>query len=154
MSLIDPRPILIVEDSDEDFAATMWALEKASTAIPIIRCKNGELAIDYLERRGEYVGGKATPFPAIILLDLNLPRTNGHQVLKHIKTSDHLKRLPVIVLTSSKSRADIESCYQNGSNSYVAKPIGIAKLRELLDGLVEYWFRLSLLPDLIASDEA
>ena len=153
MSLIDHRPILIVEDSDEDFAATMWALERASIKIPIVRCKDGELAIDYLERRGKYAAGNAPPLPAVILLDLNLPRTNGHQVLKHIKTSNRLKILPVIVFTSSKAREDIQSCYQNGSNSYLAKPLGMTELRKLVDDLAEYWFRLSLLPELVAANE-
>jgi CheY-like chemotaxis protein len=153
MNLIDHRPILIVEDSDEDFAATLWALEKASIKIPIIRCKDGELAIDYLERRGNYAAGNAAPLPAIILLDLNLPRTNGHQVLKHIKTSHRLKILPVIVFSSSKAREDVQSCYRNGSNSYLTKPIGIADLRKLVNDLAEYWFRLSLLPDRIAMNE-
>jgi CheY-like chemotaxis protein len=153
MSLIDHRPILIVEDSDEDFAATMWALERASIKIPIVRCKDGELAIDYLERRGKYAAGNAPPLPAVILLDLNLPRTNGHQVLKHIKTSNRLKILPVIVFTSSKAREDIQPCYQNGSNSYLAKPLGMTELRKLVDDLAEYWFRLSLLPELVAANE-
>jgi CheY-like chemotaxis protein len=153
MNVVDHRPILIVEDSDEDFAATLWAFEKVSVEIPIVRCKDGEEAIDYLEKRGKYAAGTVTRVPAIILLDLNLPRTNGHQVLKYIKTSGHLRLLPVIVVTSSKSREDVQSCYQNGSNSYVVKPMGIAKLRELVHGLAEYWFRLSLLPELIATDE-
>jgi CheY-like chemotaxis protein len=153
MNLIDHRPILIVEDSDEDFAATLWALEKASIKIPIVRCKDGELAIDYLEKRGNFAASEAPPLPAIILLDLNLPRTNGHQVLKHIKTSNRLKILPVIVFSSSKASEDIRSCYQNGSNSYLAKPIGIAELRKLMNDLAEYWFRLSLLPDLKAMNE-
>lgn len=153
MNLIDPRPILIVEDSDEDFEATLWALKKASIEIPIVRCKDGELAIDYLEKHGKYAAGNASGFPAIVLLDLNLPRMKGQQVLKHIKTSDHLRLLPVVVVTSSKSREDIQSSYQNGGNSYVVKPVGSAKLRELVNDLVEYWYRLSLLPDLMTSDD-
>ena len=153
MNVVDHRPILIVEDSDEDFAATLWAFEHASVKVPLVRCKDGEEAIDYLEKLGKQAAMNLTHFPAIILLDLNLPRTTGYQVLKHIKTSNRLRVLPVIVVTSSKSREDIQSCYQNGSNSYVVKPLGIAKLRDLVQGLVEYWFRLSLLPELIATDE-
>ena len=79
--------------------------------------------------------------------------TNGHQVLKHIKTSDRLKILPVIMFTSSKMQGDIQSCYQNGSNSYLAKPVGITELRKLVQDLTGYWFRLSLLPDLAAIHE-
>jgi CheY-like chemotaxis protein len=152
MSLIDDRPILIVEDSDEDFAVTLWAFERISLKVPIIRCKDGEQAIDYLEKRGKYAPENATQTPAIVLLDLNLPRTNGHQVLKHIKTSERLRRLPVVVLTSSARTDDVQACYHNGSNSYVVKPIGIAKLGEMVGDLVEYWFRLSLLPHLVESD--
>jgi CheY-like chemotaxis protein len=152
MNLIDHRPIMVVEDSDEDFAVTLWAFEKTSMAVPIVRCKDGEQAIDYLEKRGKYAPGNDTQTPAIILLDLNLPRTNGHQVLKHIKTSERLRRLPVVVVTSSARTEDVQACYQNGSNSYVVKPIGTAKLREMVGGLVEYWFRISLLPYLLESD--
>lgn len=151
MSLIDHRPILIVEDSDEDFAATLWALQKAAVDIPIVRCKDGEQAINYLEKRGEYAEREGLLFPAIVLLDLNLPRTNGHQVLKHIKSTEHLRFLPVIVLTSSANRGDVQTCYQNGGNSYVVKPVGMPKLRELVHDLAEYWFRLSLLPEPVTS---
>jgi CheY-like chemotaxis protein len=153
MKLIGQGPILIVEDSDEDFAATLWVFKKSSVDVPIVRCKDGEQAIDYLEKRGKYSASDATQTPAIILLDLNLPRTNGHQVLKHIKTSERLRRLPVIVLTSSARTEDVQACYQNGSNSYMVKPIGIAKLREMVGDLVDYWFRLSLLPYLVEGDE-
>lgn len=153
MILIDQGPILIVEDSDEDFAATLWVFKKSPVLVPIVRCKDGEQAIDYLEKRGQYAAPNVTEPPAIVLLDLNLPRTNGHQVLKHIKSSERLQRLPVIVLTSSARPEDVQACYRNGSNSYVVKPIGIAKLREMVEKLVDYWFRLSLLPSLVESDE-
>ena len=153
MNAAEPKTILIVEDSDEDFAATQWAFAQASVVIPVVRCKDGEEAIDYLERRGKYSARDSARAPAIILLDLNLPRTTGYQVLKYIKSSERLKLLPVVVVTSSRSPDDIQTCFQSGSNSYVVKPLGIAKLRELVHGLVEYWFRLSQLPDLIAIDE-
>jgi CheY-like chemotaxis protein len=146
MKLIDQGPILIVEDSDEDFAATLWAFKKCSLSVPIVRCKDGEQAVDYLEKRGNYTAPTATEFPAIVLLDLNLPRVNGHGVLKHIKASEGLRQLPVIVLTSSARMEDVQACYQNGSNSYLVKPIGMANLREMVCDLVDYWFRLSLLP--------
>jgi CheY-like chemotaxis protein len=147
MRLVDRRPILIVEDSDEDFEALMWALEKSDVNIPTVRCKDGEQAIKYLEERGTHAGREATRLPAIVLLDLNLPRTNGHQVLKHIKTSEHLRSLPVIGFTSSANAGDVQTCYQNGGNNYLVKPVGMAKLSELVRDVAEYWFRLSLLPE-------
>ena len=145
MSLASHKPILIVEDNDEDFEATIWALRKASVEIPVIRCKDGEQALDYLEARA-HSGHQALPSPALVLLDLNLPRSNGQDLLKHIKTSHELRSLPIIVITTSANQGDVKACYRLGANSYVVKPVDITHLLELVKGLIDYWFRLVLLP--------
>ncbi len=146
MSSTERRLILIVEDSDEDFEAMLWALQKSSIEVPIVRCKDGEQAIDYLEKRGQYANIGSVALPAIILLDLNLPRTNGCQVLNHVRTSERLSSLPVIVVTTSANVGDVDACYRGGANSYVMKPVNMTKLRELMQGLIEYWFHLVILP--------
>ncbi len=146
MKFIDIRPILIVEDSDEDFEATQWALRKSSYELSIFRCRDGEQAIDYLEHRGEFAEMEGGNLPALILLDLNLPRTDGRQVLEHIKASERLKQVPVVVVTTSANPVDVENCYRFGANSYLQKPVNMTKLREMLQSLIDYWFRLVLLP--------
>jgi CheY-like chemotaxis protein len=146
MNLHHHRPILIVEDNDEDFEATMWALRKSRFKVPIIRCKDGEHALTHLESLHKSGEETPSPMPAIILLDLNLPRTGGREVLKQIKSSERLSSLPVVVVTTSASSSDVEACYKLGANSYVVKPVGMVKLREMVDGLIEYWFLLVLLP--------
>jgi CheY-like chemotaxis protein len=151
MSQIARRPILIVEDSDEDFEAAVWALGKASITVPVVRCKDGEQAIYYLENAGageaQDEAMDARPFPAIVFLDLNLPRSDGNEVLTHMKSSRRLKSLPVVVITTSKLRRDVQACYRLGANSFVVKPVGMVKLRELMAVLAEYWFSLVLLPE-------
>ncbi len=146
MKFIDVRPILIVEDSDEDFEATVWALRKSLYEVSIYRCKDGEQALDYLEHRGKFAETEAGPVPALILLDLNLPRTDGRLVLEHIKASERLRTVPVVVVTTSANPKDVETCYRFGANSYVQKPVSMVKLREMVTSLIEYWFRVVLLP--------
>jgi CheY-like chemotaxis protein len=141
------RPILIVEDSDEDFEAAVWALEKAAVTVPVVRCKDGEQAIYYLESARPDGAMDAPLFPAIVFLDLNLPRSDGNQVLTHMKASRRLKSLPVIVITTSKLRRDVQTCYRLGANSFIVKPVSMVKLRELMAVLAEYWFSLVLLPE-------
>jgi CheY-like chemotaxis protein len=151
MSQTARRPILIVEDSDEDYEAAVWALGKAAVTVPVVRCKDGEQAIYYLENVGTDArtdGATDAPlFPAIVFLDLNLPLSDGNHVLAHIKASRRLKSLPVIVITTSRLRRDIQTCYRLGANSFVEKPVSMVKLRELMAVLAEYWFSLVLLPE-------
>ena len=137
------KTILVVEDSDEDFTITEWALKKALPSLSIVHCKDGEKAIQYIETQMV-----AKTLPAFVLLDLNLPRTNGHQVTRHIKGSEQLKSLPVIIFTSSENPDDVSACYRNGANSYLVKPVGLEKSLEIMHGVTEYWLRLSLLPDM------
>ncbi len=138
--------ILIVEDSDDDYIATVRAFKKANLINPVQRCTNGDQAIDYLLQRGEFSGPGKAPRPSIILLDLNLPGTDGKEVLRVIKADPDLQKIPVIVLTTSNSEQDIEHCYAAGANSYVQKPVDLVGFIQSIARLTDYWFNVSILP--------
>ena len=146
MNLKSSHPILLVEDSPEDFEITVRAFRKTNIANPIFRCIDGEDALDYLYQRGAYAAPALAPRPAIILLDLNLPGTDGREVLAEIKQVDHLKDIPVVVLTTSADEVDIENCYRAGANSFVQKPVDLAGFIKAIQRLKDYWFEIVLLP--------
>jgi CheY-like chemotaxis protein len=141
-----PQTILIVEDSDDDYMATVRAFKKANLLNPVQRCTNGDQAIDYLLQRGEFSGPGKAPLPNIILLDLNLPGTDGKEVLRMIKADPNLQKIPVVVLTTSNAEQDIEQCYAAGANSYVQKPVDLVGFIQSVARLTDYWFNVSILP--------
>ena len=141
------QPILIVEDSPEDFETTMRAFKKSHLNNPIFRCDNGDDALDFLFHRGNYKDKDKAPRPGIILLDLNIPGTDGREVLKEIKNNSETKKIPVIILTTSEDKLDIEKCYQQGANSYMQKPVNLNKFVESIERLKEYWFEIMILPE-------
>lgn len=138
--------ILLVEDSPEDYEATLRGFKKAGMANPIHRCEDGEEALDYLFRRGKYADPVLSPRPGVILLDLNMPGTDGREVLAEIKMDEDLKTIPVIVLTTSADDRDIEQCYKAGANSYVRKPVDLAGFMRAIEQLSNYWFSITILP--------
>ncbi len=140
------KTILIVEDSDDDFFATERAFRKSGLRNPIRRCTNGDQALDYLYHRGEFAGLDNEKAPGIILLDLNLPGTDGREVLHTLKADPLRRKIPVIVLTTSDAEVDIEHCYANGANSYVKKPVDMKGFVEAIARLREYWFEVAVLP--------
>lgn len=140
------RHILIVEDNDDDYMATVRAFKKANMVNPIKRCTNGDQALDYLYQRGEFSDPDNAPKPSIILLDLNLPGTDGRGVLSVIKADSDLMTIPVIVLTTSDAEQDIERCYAAGANSYVKKPVDLEGFIKAIARLTEYWLDVSILP--------
>lgn len=139
--------LLIVEDSNEDFEALQRFLRRSPMAIPIQRCVNGEQALAFLYRTGSYVDRESAPRPGLIVLDLNLPGTDGREVLRRLKQDDSLKTIPIVVFTTSNNPKDIEDCYQYGVNSYIVKPINFAQLKRDIQTLVDYWFEVTILPD-------
>lgn len=141
------QPILLVEDSPEDFEATVRAFKRSGLNNPIFRCEDGENALDFLHRRGPYADPERSPRPGVILLDLNLPGTDGREVLTEIKQDDQLKKIPVIVLTTSNDARDVESCYQAGANSYIQKPVDTEGFVRAIERLNGYWFEVVVLPD-------
>lgn len=140
------QPILLVEDSPEDFEATQRAFRKSGLKNPLVRCEDGDQALDYLHRRGEYADPARSPRPGVILLDLNLPGTDGRQVLTEIKHDEHLRDIPVVVLTTSADERDITACYRAGANSYVQKPVDIDGFMKAIERLNGYWFEVVILP--------
>lgn len=141
------QPILIVEDSPEDFEATMRAFKKSGFANPVFRCEDGDEALDYMFRRGAYSDPASSPRPGLILLDLNLPGTDGREFLTEIKQTPSLKKIPVIVLTTSSEQSDIETCYDAGANSYICKPVNITALVDTLQRMREFWFEIVVFPE-------
>jgi CheY-like chemotaxis protein len=142
----DSKLILIVEDNDDDYIATMRAFKKANLVNPVRRCNNGDQVLDYLFQRGEFSAPVTAPRPSIIMLDLNLPGTDGRSVLKVIKAAPELRKIPIIVLTTSNADFDIEWCYTAGANSYVQKPVNFDEFIQAIARLSEYWLEISILP--------
>lgn len=138
--------ILIVEDSREDYETTVRALRQSRLSNPIFHCSDGDEALDFLYQRGCYSDATTAPRSSVILLDLNLPGTDGREVLETIKRDDQLKSIPVIVLTTSNDERDIDSCYQIGANSYVHKPVNLAGFMQAIERLADYWFQVAVLP--------
>ncbi len=140
------QPILLVEDSPEDFEATLRAFQKSGLKNTVMRCEDGDEALDYLNRRGKYADPERSPRPGVILLDLNLPGTDGRQVLNEIKNSERLRDIPVVVLTTSADERDITACYRAGANSYIQKPVDIDGFMKAIERLNGYWFEVVILP--------
>jgi CheY-like chemotaxis protein len=140
------QPILLVEDSPEDFEATVRALRKAGLANPIFRCEDGDEALDFLYRRGRFAAPEAAPRPGIVLLDLNLPGTDGREVLAAVKSDPALRSIPVVVLTTSTDERDIDRCYQAGANSYISKPVDLDGFMQAVQSLKDFWFEIVIVP--------
>lgn len=140
------HPILLVEDSPEDTEATRRAFQKAGLANPIYHCSDGDAALDFLHQRGQYAAPGKAPRPGVILLDLNLPGTDGREVLAEIKQDEELKLIPIVVLTTSSDERDIERCYRMGANSYIKKPVDLGGFIQAVQRLKEYWFEVVILP--------
>lgn len=141
------RSLLIVEDSDEDFEAFRRMMQKASFSVPIYRCCDGEEALDFLYHLGEYQDATKAPRPSMIWLDLNLPGTDGREVLGQIKQDKNLQTIPVVVFTTSSNPKDLEICYRRGANSYMLKPIDLQQLEKNVRSALEYWFEIVVLPE-------
>jgi two-component system, response regulator len=140
------QPILLVEDSPEDYEATVRGLRKAGLSNQVYRCEDGEDALDFLYRRGVYAEPGRARRPAMILLDLNLPGTDGRDVLGEIKRDPKLRTIPVVVLTTSRHERDIQTCYDAGANSYIQKPVRLEEFMRAIERLKAYWFEVVILP--------
>ncbi|MGI4741200.1 MAG: response regulator [Janthinobacterium lividum] len=145
MNTLSLKPILVVEDSAEDFTALGRAFRKNNLQNPVLRCEDGDQALAYLQGYGKAPGWPPT-LPAIILLDLNLPGTDGRTVLATLKRDPLLYTIPVIVFSTSSSLRDIEACYKLGANSYLTKPIEYAVLEEKMRITMNYWLSAAELP--------
>ncbi len=138
--------ILLAEDDPDDRQLTEDALAECRLANDIHFVEDGEQLLDYLLRRGQYAAMAKDPLPGLILLDLNMPRKDGREALKEIKAHPDLRRIPIIVLTTSKAEEDILRTYDLGVNSYITKPVTFASLVEIIKVLGRYWFEIVELP--------
>jgi two-component system response regulator len=144
-ALHDAQPILIVEDSEDDFDATKRAFSRANLRNAIKHAPSGEDALSYLN--------DATAIrPGLILLDLNMPGLDGRRTLEFIKRTDALKKIPVVILTTSDDERDVEACYALGANTYIQKPVDFDGLISAIQRLKEYWFEIAVLPKEQAND--
>ena len=132
------KPILLVEDNPHDLELTLIALSKSQLANEVVVVRDGAEALDYLHRRGEFAG-RQLGSPAVILLDLKLPKVDGLEVLKEIRNSDGLKSIPVVMLTSSKEEQDVVRSYQLGVNAYVVKPVEFNEFVRAIGDLGIFW---------------
>lgn len=137
--------ILMADDDPDDRLLACEAFEESRLANELYLVEDGEELMDYLYRRGEYNEASA-PRPGVILLDLNMPRKDGREALREIKADPDLRRIPVVVLTTSKAEEDILRTYDLGVNSFIVKPVTFANLVEVMCALGRYWFEIVELP--------
>jgi len=138
------KPILLIEDSSKDVELTLAALEDCHVANQVIVLRDGNEAIQYL-RKHAGIGGDCSP--AVILLDIKMPKLSGIEVLRAIKAEPQLKDLPVVMLTSSREGPDIAQCYQLGANAYVVKPVECAQFFEAVKDVGRFWSVVNQLPE-------
>ena len=144
MRTFKPVQILLVEDNPDDVLITRRALTRSRVANELHVVRDGKEALDFLNRREDF--GPATPRPDLVLLDVNLPRVNGMEVLESIRHDDVLSVIPVIMLTASNREEDIVRSYKLGSNTYIQKPVEFNKFLEALEVLDQYWIVIATLP--------
>ena len=138
-----PIHILLVEDNEGDILLTTEALEEAKILVKLSVAKDGKDAIDFVCKQGRHSGADS---PDMLLLDVNLPRKNGHEVLKYIKENENLKHIPVIMLTTSSSPKDINLSYRNYANCYITKPVEAAEFLSVVATIENFWLSIVKLP--------
>jgi CheY-like chemotaxis protein len=139
--------ILMADDDPDDRLLTEDALKEARLANEIRFVENGEELLQYLRHQGKFADKTLYPRPGIILLDLNMPKMDGREALQHLKSDSDLRRIPVIIMTTSKADQDILKSYDLGANSYVTKPVTFDELVEVVRGFGKYWFEIVTLPE-------
>jgi CheY-like chemotaxis protein len=138
--------ILLVEDNASDEELTLRALKKSNIGNKVVVTRDGSAALDYLFARGTYAGRDIKELPQVVLLDLNLPKMGGLEVLRAIRADERTKLLPVVILTSSKEDKDLAGGYEFGANSYIVKPVDFTRFAEAVRQLGMYWLVLNQRP--------
>ncbi len=133
----------MVEDNPSDVGLTQRALAKSRVTNELVVAEDGQEALDYLFGAGAYAGREVTELPALVLLDLKLPRVDGLQVLRQIRADDRTRRLPVVILTTSKEEQDVAQSYDLGANSYIRKPVDFTQFAQAVEHLGLYWLVLN-----------
>lgn len=140
---MNDKVILLVEDNSSDEELALRALKKNNIANEVVVARDGAEALDYLFASGAHAGRDRTQLPQVVLLDLNLPKIGGLEVLRRIRANPLTKSLPVVVLTSSKEDRDLAGCYAAGVNSYIVKPVDFAQFSDAVKQLGLYWLVLN-----------
>jgi len=143
---VQPRRILLVEDNPDDVALTLRALRAHRVANEVVVAEDGVEALEYLFGEGRYAGRDVRDLPAVVLLDLKLPRVDGLEVLRRVRADDRTRLVPVVILTSSKEEQDLLAGYSLGANSYVRKPVDFQQFVEAVRQLGLYWLLLNEAP--------
>ncbi len=141
-----PGVILLADDDPGDQKLITKAFERGSHNYQIKIVEDGEQLVDYLQQNGTFSDASTSPRPSLVLLDLNMPKKDGRAALREIKSNHDLRRIPVIVLTTSDQQIDIVQCYDLGANSYVTKPSSYPELAAMAELLERYWFKLAKTP--------
>jgi len=140
------KPILLVDDNPYDYEATKRSFKILKLTNPLMYCADGDEALGFLHTRRPGTSNTTLPLPVLILLDLNLPGTDGRDVLEQLKKDNQLKTIPVVILTTSSDPTDIESCYYKGANSYMVKPVDYDGLVDAMRRLSHFWFEVAHVP--------
>lgn len=135
----EPIKILLADDDEDDIAIALRAFKKSKLANEVHVVRDGEETLDYLYRRGPYQDAEKYPQPQLLILDINMPKLNGLEVLEHLTADPKLKRLRVIMLTSSKNEEDVVGSYNNGACAYLPKPVGFEDFIEVVERLNYFW---------------
>lgn len=138
--------IVIIEDNPNDAELMLRSLRKNNLANSMIVLEDGEQALDYLFRRGQYADSDSSEGPKVVFLDLKLPKVDGLEVLKQVKSNMQTKKIPVIIVTSSKEDPDIATAYELGANSYIVKPVNFNNFVETINQLGMYWLLVNETP--------
>lgn len=138
--------VLLIEDNASDAEMTIRALKKNNLVNKLLHLKDGAEALDFIFAEGEYSGRQVENIPKVILLDLKMPKVSGIEVLRRIKTDKRTRKIPVVVLTSSKEDPDIQACYALGVNSYVVKPVDFNEFQKAISDLGLYWMIINQPP--------
>jgi two-component system response regulator len=144
------KVILLVEDNPDDIQLTLRALKKNNIKNEVVIASDGVEALDYVFATGKHAGRDVSIQPQAILLDLKLPRLDGFEVLQRLRADERTRRLPVVILTSSKEQQDIISGYDLGANSFIRKPVDFAQFTEAVKQLGLYWLLLNEVPEQVA----
>ena len=138
-----PIRVLLVEDSPTDLLMTREALDRSKVLLDVHAVEDGVKTLEFLRRQGKYANA---PRPDLILLDLNLPKKDGREVLAEIKADPDLKTIPIVVLTTSKADEDVARAYESHANCFITKPVGFANFQEVMRSIERYWFAVVTLP--------
>ncbi|MCK4764989.1 MAG: response regulator [Candidatus Aminicenantes bacterium] len=139
--------IVLIEDNEDDEKLTLRAMKKNNILNEVVVLRDGEEAINYIFGKGRYVGKDTMEAPQVILLDLNLPKINGLEILKRIRENEKTRLYPVVILTSSNSEKDMVESYKLGANSYIRKPVDFDQFMESVKQLGLYWLVLNKIPE-------